>query len=305
MQADIRLIYANGLASAKILEFLSFLTCPVICHVHELEGVIRVLGTEYLGLVQKKASEYIATSHAVKSNLVEGHGIPADKIHVIHGFIPAPEHGVELEGSTIRETIQKELKIPAGAKIVCACGSIETRKGTDLFLRVAARIVRGRTPCPVHFVWIGGRPEKVRDMLKEVAFLALQDVVHFTGEKSDVMPYLIASDIFLLTSREDPFPLVMMEAALCRNPIICFGESGGAPEFVEQDAGFVVSDFDVIEMSDKIIALISSTSLRNQMGMSAKQKVLSRHGLNLGASKITAIIEEALGVRRASLSAEG
>ena len=106
----------------------------------------------------------------------------------------------------------------------------------------------------------------------EVAELPLKDVVHFVGEKPNVTQYFQASDVFVLPSREDPFPLVMMEAGLYRNPVICFDGAGGAPEFVEQDAGFVIPSFDVGKMADKIVELLRSPELRNRMGERRKRK---------------------------------
>src|SRR5205814_4023764 len=73
--------------------------------------------------------------------------------------------------------------------------------------------------------------------------------VTFLGVKRDARPYLRAGDVFLLSSREDPFPLVALEAAQCGLPILCFADSGGMQEFVEGDAGYVVPAADVEAMA--------------------------------------------------------
>jgi glycosyltransferase involved in cell wall biosynthesis len=290
---DIRLIYANTIATGEMLEFLSFANCPVLCHVHELEGTIGMFGARNLSLVKNRTSRYIAVSGAVKNNLVHQHGIPEDTIRMIYGFIPRAER-VEQSAVDARSTVFQELKLPATAKLVCACGSIDARKGADLFLQVAEKVTRIFRDAPVHFVWVGGRGEAVARMKKQVASYCLPELVHFTGPRENVGPFYQASDVFVLPSREDPFPLVMMEAALRAKPIVCFDQSGGAPEFVELDAGFVVPPLDVDRMAQKVVELLSSPELSRRMGNAARNKVLTRHTVEIGAPKIASVIKEEL-----------
>jgi glycosyltransferase involved in cell wall biosynthesis len=83
----------------------------------------------------------------------------------------------------------------------------------------------------------------------------------------------------------------MLEAALEGKPIVCF-DSGGAPEFVRADAGFVIPRFDVTGMAEKISLLLSSSELRIQMGQVAKARVLNQHSLETCAPRIAAIIQD-------------
>jgi glycosyltransferase involved in cell wall biosynthesis len=299
-ESNVGLVYCNTIVNGKILDFLSFLNCPVICHVHELEQVIRLNSDETsLGLVKRFAPSFIAVSHAVKQNLVTNHGIPEDKIRVIHGFIPTGE-SKQTEIAQAHSDVRRELRIPAEARVVCACGSIEPRKGTDLFLKVAERVSElYKNKGPVHFIWVGGGLEQVTAMRKHVNSLSHRNTIHFIGHRKDVSSYYDASDVFLLPSREDPFPLVMMEAALRKKAIVCFDHAGGAPEFVERDAGFVVPGLDVNKMAERVVDLLTSAELRNHMGAVARQKVLDRHDISICAPKISAIIHDELLVREA------
>lgn len=290
--SDVRLIYANSVASAKMLEFLSFLRCPVICHVHELDGAIQALGPNCIDILEKHKPTYIAVSRAVEENLTRKYGIPAERVKMIYGFIPIAE--VSQARTNSRETVRREFGIPREAKMICGCGSIEHRKGTDIFLEVAADITRRNSAVSVYFVWIGGSRQAVDTMRKRVLSSGLGGVLHFAGSRSNVAPYFEAADIFLLTSREDPFPLVMLEAALQQKPIVCFDQAGGAPEFLHRDSGLVIPKFDIGRMSDKVIELLASPDLCSRLGAAAKQKVIGCHDLTVGASKIASVIEDRL-----------
>lgn len=75
-----------------------------------------------------------------------------------------------------------------------------------------------------------------------------------------------------MISREDPYPLVNLEVAALAKPIICFRNSGGSQEFVENDAGFIVSYLDVEKMADKIIYLFNNQNIGIMLGQNAKEK---------------------------------
>jgi glycosyltransferase involved in cell wall biosynthesis len=266
----------------------------VICHVHELEYSISVCTTpDGIEIVKKHASCYIAASDAVKRNLVGNLKIPVDKICTIHGFIPLSEDR-KREVQSLGRDIRQELGIAPETKVVCACGAIDPRKGPDLFLEVARRVAGTYKIAPVHFIWVGGHPWDVKAMRMKAESLSLQNIVHFVGQSQDVNAYYDVSDVFLLPSREDPFPLVMLEAAWRGKPIVCFANAGGASEFVGRDAGFVVPAFDVDEMSRRVVDLLTSSDLRSQMGATAKQRVLDHHDLSAGAAKIARIIDDTL-----------
>jgi glycosyltransferase involved in cell wall biosynthesis len=99
-----------------------------------------------------------------------------------------------------------------------------------------------------------------------------------------------ASDVFLVSSREDPFPLVVLEAALSEKPILGFKNTGGADEFIDETCGSKVDYLDVAQMSSEILKLDSEKITR--LGLNAKNKVLSNYGFNISIKKIEGILNE-------------
>ena len=77
-------------------------------------------------------------------------------------------------------------------------------------------------------------------------------------------------------------------------PILCFADAGGAPEFVEEDAGFVVPYLDVGAMADRLATLFEDDDLRMRLGNTAANKVRERHDVAVGAPKILRVIERFL-----------
>lgn len=291
------LVYANTMANGEVLEFLSnFLDCPVICHMRELEQMISYhVGKKIFAKTKKHTDRYIAVSHAVKDNLTKNHHIPADKIDVIYNCIPDDSLNIgDLDKS--RSQVLENLGIPSHAKIICASGTTDWRKGPDLFIQLAKTVIQKYCQELIHFIWVGGATKgwQFAQLLHDVKNTNLLGKIHFLGTCSNPLDYYAACDIFTLVSREDPFPRVCLEAASLGKPIVCFDNAGGEKEFVEDDCGFVAPYLDIQTMADRVIYLLENPYLREQMGNRAIQKVSEKHNANLISRQITRVIEQAI-----------
>ena len=296
IQDNIGIIYSNTITNYEVLEFLADLECPVISHVHELEYWIRRNGLENFKRVQKHTQHYIACAEAVQKNLVLNHGIPEDRVDIVHEFIPTQLHGLSSQ-SQVRRQILDQLNVPQEALIVGACGTTDWRKGPDLFIQLARAVYQRQPETPVYFLWVGGESEGLRffELWHDVKNVGLDNYIHFLGGRSNSLDYFTVFDVFALVSREDPFPLVCLEAASLGKPIVCFdGAAGGEKEFVEDDCGFVVPYLDIETMAHKVAELLRSTELRQRLGQRAAQKVRERHDLEVVAPKVLDIIKRFL-----------
>jgi glycosyltransferase involved in cell wall biosynthesis len=124
---------------------------------------------------------------------------------------------------------------------VIGAGSVQLRKGVDLFLAIAADVQRNHPNRRVYFVWVGHGYAPETDMgysiyLKEqLQRSSLEDEFTFLGEVSDLEPVYALADAFLLTSRLDPLPNVSIDAAHRSIPIICFEGASGTAEIMLAD----------------------------------------------------------------------
>ena len=290
-RANIGLIYSNTITNGGVINSLAGLNCPVICHVHELEYCLNYQTEQDNNKhIRKLASHYIAVSRAVKQSLRQNLKIRENQIDVVYEFIPTG-NGLHRQ-TNARDRIRRKLKIPSDASVVGGCGTTDWRKGPDLFVQLARLVRERRAGKEVHFVWVGGHSDGPRfaALWHDVKRMNLEDYVHFTGEVTNPLEYFSTFDVFCLTSREDPYPLVNLEVASLGTPIVCFDNSGGAKEFVEEDCGFVVPYLDLEAMAERVSELLSSTELRGRMGERAASKVRERHDLEDTAPQILRII---------------
>lgn len=282
------LIYANTAATGHVLKLLSRLRCPVLTHIHELEYALGLLDASWAA-ARRETDRYIAVSEAVKTNLQENYKVDAEKIDVVYGCVETQGEGPQRDAA--RRRVRAELGVADEAFVVGGSGTLEWRKAPDLFLQLANTL---RADENMHFVWIGGdlSGAYAAQLRYDSEKLGLGDRVHLLGEKTNPHDYFAALDAFTLTSREDPFPLVCLEAAACGVPILCFDKAGGMSEFVEDDCGFTVPYLDVEAMTTCLRELSDDRKKGIAFGDVAQQKVRARHDIEVIGPQIAAVIEK-------------
>ena len=87
----------------------------------------------------------------------------------------------------------------------------------------------------------------------EITAAKVTGTFHMPGRRDDVGAFLRAADAYALTSREDPFPSVALEAIAAGLQVIAFERSGGIPDMLTQTgAGSVVPYGDVTAMAEAV-----------------------------------------------------
>lgn len=266
-------IFNNTGVNGHILEALKFSTnAPAISRIPELEAYMRKNNRNgSIDRILALSDHFIAVSRAVKKNLIDSHAIRPERISVIYGACGTQR--LDRGGAKLRE----KLGLDKNAFIVGACGTMDYRKGVDLFIQVANHSINKLGSPDVFFCWIGASVshDSGIELQCEVEQLSLNGRFFFIGEVAETAAYLADLDLFLLTSREDPFPLAMLEAARQAVPIVCFEGGGGAPEFVDDAIGSKVPMLDVAGMSLAVEHLGKKPELRARLGTAAHEKSLA------------------------------
>lgn len=287
------LIYANTIATAWVMpELLNFLKVPLITHIHELEFSIQLYSTEQArSFLFSHTTKLIACSKAVAENLIDKHHFSEDKIEIIHSFV-ANENVLARSQTTDNEAVKKKYKLPSNKYLVGACGNAEWRKGIDIFTLVATGVLGLADKDKFHFVWIGVKKEgEYYDQIcYDIEKLGIQKKITFIEQTPDAIELITCLDIFTLVSREDPFPLVMLEAALAKKTIIGFEKTGGCSEFIEADAGVLVPYLNIQEMAVQIVECFNHQELAKELGQKAKEKVLKKYSFDNSVIKIEELL---------------
>ena len=265
-------IYANTIVTIPIaVSINSKIGTKLIAHIHELSTVIN----EFLPSIStydSRIDQYIVPSFLNKSCLENDYNIPSGKINVIR---EASEF--QTIKSDLSDSVKKHKK-PSEVRILM-CGGSYWRKGDDLFVLIANKVV---TINPnFHFYWVGSiSEERKRVNQSDINKLNLVNNIHFIGETLDPEYWYTTSDIFLLTSREDPFPLAAIEAGMAGLPILCFQNATGICEVINNAFSIPYLDLDLV--ADKLLSFTSESIKFKEEGQKNKAFFSKCSGSSIG-----------------------
>lgn len=287
-------VYLNSVASLKLLHHLPS-AGPVIAHVHELRSAMTwSLGPCDPDLIRTRVDHFITAADCVADNLVRQFQVPRADVTRVYEFIETAR--VLAPPTRSREEVRAELGLDPDALVVGGSGWADWRKGIDLFVQLARATARD----DVHLVWVGGLPggSEGEQIAFDVARSGAADRIHLVGLQSGPHDWYRAFDVFALTSREDPYPLVGLETALLEVPMVCFDRAGGMVELVRrsddegpQPSGVIVPYLDVEAMAEAAVALLDDPARRRAMGVQAAHVVQRDHEVDVAGPQILEVIE--------------
>lgn len=282
------LIYANTIESLTWTLPFYRKNIPTIVAIHELAfGIESTYPKEFILDNISNVSMIIAGSKAVAENLIQRYGADPGKITTIHSFVEE-----KLEITKDAAELKKELNIPESAVVLGIASSQDLRKGTDL-VPMLVKMIANRTDTDFRFINMGGSLKTTleRYSRSDAEKLGIEDKIVYVGHNKIPNDYINIFDIFLLLSREDPFPLVMLTAAKLKKPIVAFDQSGGATEFLENDHGFLSPYLDLDTMATHIVRLIENPGIREEYGQKINARLENDYSGNELAQKIFALID--------------
>jgi glycosyltransferase involved in cell wall biosynthesis len=285
------LVFGNTVASLEYLEFFTARGLRTICWLHEMRSVIESFLPKpgRFAEVARSVDVFIVASAAVES-VVRDFGI-TNRTEIVHEFSE-----LDPVNQADAASVRTSLGIPPDAFVVGGSGTVSSRKGTDLFIEIASRLTSSLPD--IYFVWVGGgsghSAAEFEYAVAEIDRLGLNRVF-ITGAQKTPGNHFANFDVFALTSREDPFPLVCLEAASLGKPIICFEGAGGMPEFVADDAGSVLPLGDTKAFADAILEYYRDRSKLAAAGDAANRKINSEFSLDSSCRRISDLILQLIG----------
>jgi glycosyltransferase involved in cell wall biosynthesis len=292
------LIFANTIASLSIVERMiaqdtALGALPLVVYVHESHFWLHAGDFQATTRMLRRARLIFAVSPNVRKTLEEVIE-PSAPISIVSGFL--------LERPSIGEAREPppalRAAVSSGAKIVGGMGTMAPYKGTDLFLAVALRVRQLLPHERLRFVWIGHEhhPDIRRLLEHDIERAGLSDVVALPGGMEDPTSFLESLSLFLLPSREDSWPLVMLEAAAAGVPIVCFQRSGGAEIFVASGGGIAVPYLDIEAMAQAAVRYLSEPNLMARDSDIARQlgrRVTPEEQIRKVASEVAQMLKSA------------
>lgn len=156
-------------------------------------------------------------------------------------------------------------------KRVISVGKLDAQKGYDLLINAWAIVAKQFPDWKLDIFGVGEWFDVLKNKIDENQ---LSSSIHLCGSTTNVCDEYLNSSIYVMSSRYEGLPMVLIEAMSCGLPIVSFNCEYGPSDIISDGIdGFLVKPFDINEMAKKICLLIENESLRINMGKMAHENV--------------------------------
>ena len=261
--------YPAGLLAAQKLGV------PLVLHVHSLEadragggGNPRIIAIEKAAL--ERADRIITVSYFTRDLTHRVHGIPLEKIDVVHNGVYAPA-----------VTAAHREELPREGPMVLFLGRVTLQKGPDYFVEAIVKVIPS---VPNLTVVMAGDGDMLSRMRGRVSELGLESHFRFPGFVSgrEAERLYSLADAYVMPSVSEPFGLTALEAMSHDTPVILSRQSG-ASEIMHH--ALKVDFWDIERLASLIISVLKYPELGSTLAGMAKEEVRHIHW-NAAAVKV-------------------
>lgn len=275
-----RVIYANGSRAALYGGLVGCLMkIPVLWH-------CRIADSDpYIdSLLTRLCNQIVANSHATSRRFREE---IKNKVKVIY-------NGIDLHWLK-GGVLSKPEGIGDNWKVILLIARVSRWKRHDLALNAFEKIAEIEPNA--HLVCLGDKdgldPEWWDQLRVMTSLSSFSERIHWIGQVQDIRPWLRSSSLLLLTSENEPFGRVIVEAMACGLPIIAT-RSGGVPEIVREGIdGILVTPGSASEVCEAVLKLLRDEGLRNSLS-AAGTKRAEEFSLEKHVNQMVQVFEETL-----------
>lgn len=272
-------IFSNTIVNGEVLKYFVHKKTKIVSYIHELKKSIDIYDKK--GKVEgtlKSSNYFLCGSNMVQNTLIHDFKVSPNITSVVNSFIDFNKYNYN-KNSAKNKDLRKKLNISSTTTVVGMIGTSDYRKGYDIFLETARKMKNN----DVHFVWVGSDDRKSFHNDLNLSLIA---------PCKNYLEYYHLFDIFYLSSREDPYPMVLVEASAFGIPIICFRNAGGAQEFVDKKAGFISPFLDTNAVESYLQKVIDNKNFKNKNSAYIKEKSKKFHDININGQEIFSKIYE-------------
>lgn len=261
-------------------------------HGHVLEGYFSPAATfVFLSLerlLARLSDVLIAISPAIRSELLDDL-----RIGRRHQYRVVPlgfdlTHLAAIDDA-FRAAARERLGVPQSASVVVTVGRLTAIKQHRLFLDVVAKVAAMRDNV---MALIAGDGELRGELEDAARGFGLDRRVRFLGWRRDLKDLYAASDVFLLTSRNEGTPVAIIEAMAAGVPPVS-SDVGGVRDVIDSPSVGLLAPFgDVERLAEAVLRLLDDDAERRAMGARARARVMAAYSIDRLVDDIVGLYDE-------------
>ena len=228
-----------------------FISCDHTNSIVDIDTTMKKL-QRYVGA--KLADKIITLTTADRNNYIKKYKINSKRVDYIYNWI---------------DSIDVEKKYNLDSKKLITVGRFHQQKGYDYLSKVAIKVL-SRYPDWQWDIYGSGNDQIKQYLITELDKGGVLSRVHFKGNVKGTDNIYPDHAIYVMTSRYEGLPLVLLEAKQYGLPIVSFNCPTGPAEIVLNGTnGVLIDNYDTEQMRIKINELIENVELRKKFSQSA------------------------------------
>jgi glycosyltransferase involved in cell wall biosynthesis len=288
---QVELIYSFGHANTLILTELAKRFGLVRGLIISIHATGSPSGGRLIGPFQQpfmsRVDRFLAVAYSHKRYLVDKEGLREEKIEVIH-------NGVDIDRyhpGPPDPDLKRELGIQEGERVVVTVASLRPVKTIDNLLRAVPAVLENQPN--TRFLLVGGGSERT-NLTDLAGQLGVSKQVTFAGIRNDIEAILRLGDYFVLPSKTEAFPNVLLEAMASGLPIVTT-DVGSVRELVtDGESAYIVPPQQPEALSRAINKLMSDDSAASAFKELGRRIVEDKFTLKQMCDKRQQIFDEVL-----------
>ena len=169
----------------------------------------------------RRHDEVICQSRYMRDDLVRNFKFPEAKTRVIH-------NPVDVAWVRKRAAEPATLSAQPGSINLVAAGRLDVEKGFDILIDALAMLGRADV-----YLTLLGEGALEADLKRRARERGIADRIHFAGFQANPYAWFARADAFVLSSRYEGFPNVVLESLACGTPVIATPAPGGTREILD------------------------------------------------------------------------
>lgn len=220
-------------------------------------------------LSRRYVDRFIVVSQVLEDTLVKKYRIEHDIVTRVYNGIELGEYCPDDVSETAAD-IRDEFDIGGEAPLIGAVGRMVWPKGFEYLIRSIPEIAEQYPAVKVILVGTGALKQDLEDLTEE---LGLGDRIIFTGFRTDIKEILSAVDVLVISSLQEGFPIITLEAMAMAKPIVATRIDGITEQMTDGVEGILVPSRDPSALAAAVVSHLNNRERAHSMGLSARKSV--------------------------------
>ncbi|HGE71936.1 TPA: glycosyltransferase [Candidatus Poribacteria bacterium] len=237
----------------------------------------------------RDASKVIALSR-FEAEQYKSMGVPEEKIAIIPNGIDLSEYA----NLPPKGAFKRKFGIPEEKKVILYLGRIHKIKGIDFLIKAYTHLINDRHCKDALLVIAGPDDGYLKEAKSLTSALSISKHVLFTGPLygRDKLEAYVDSDVVVLPSRYETFPMAVLEAYACGKPVIASKVGGLEDLIINGETGLLFEAGNIKRLTRSIFNLINSNNMAKEMGLKSKTFVRENFTIEKVVERLEKIYEE-------------